>query len=98
MSIQVSHSGSGHSDGAPQQVEYPAIFHFRVITEASSAVEPELTAVLAAYRVTESLAASCASSSGRFCAYGVSVEVRTPEELRALDAALKRVPGVRMVL
>ncbi|HHU16085.1 MAG: DUF493 domain-containing protein [Kiritimatiellae bacterium] len=98
MSIRVNHSENGHPDGAPQQVEYPAIFHFRVITEASSAAEPELTVVLAAYRVIEPLAASRASSSGRYCAYSVSIELQTPDELRTLDAALKRVPGVRMVL
>lgn len=94
----MNHSESGHLDSASRQVDYPATFHFRVIAEASSDAGPELTVVLAAYRVTEPLAVSRASSSGRYCAYGVSVELQTPEELHALDAALKQVSGVRMVL
>ncbi len=86
------------SAGAPQQVEYPATFHFRVIAEAAAGVESGLSAALNAYRVVEPLAASRASSQGRYHAYSVSVEVQTPDDLRALDVALKRVPGVRMVL
>ena len=96
MSIRVKHG----ENRVPitQQVEYPATFHFRVIAEASADVASGLAAALNAYRVVEPLAASRASSQGRYHAYSVSVELQAPDDLRALDAALKRVPGVRMVL
>ncbi|NLG01460.1 MAG: DUF493 domain-containing protein [Lentisphaerae bacterium] len=96
MSIRVKHG----ENRVPitQQVEYPATFHFRVIAEASTCSEPLLAAVLTAFRVVEPLSASRTSSQGRYHAYSVSVVMQTPDELRALDAALKRVPGVRMVL
>ncbi len=98
MSIRVDLDAKKLTAGAPQQVEYPAIFHFRVIVEASACAEKGLAEVLTVYRVVEPLAASRASSHGRYHAYSVSVELQRPDDLRALDAALKRVPGVRMVL
>jgi putative lipoic acid-binding regulatory protein len=80
-------------------VAYPAEFHFRIIVEAAAAeAEAGVNRVLAGYRVTAPLAVSQASSAGRYCSYSVSVEIRSRAELHALDAALKRVPGVRMVL
>ncbi|MDD2462022.1 MAG: DUF493 domain-containing protein [Kiritimatiellae bacterium] len=98
MSNRMSPGAREVPAGAPQQVEYPATFHFRVIAEASAGVASGLAAALNAHRVVEPLAASRASSQGRYHAYSVSVELQTPDDLRALDAALKRVPGVRMVL
>ncbi|HRR34024.1 MAG TPA: DUF493 family protein [Kiritimatiellia bacterium] len=96
MSIRVNHDEQRGPVG--QQVEYPATFHFRVSAEASACSEPHIAAVLTAYQVVESLSASRASSLGRYHAFSVSVLLQTQEELHALDAALKRVPGVRMVL
>lgn len=80
-----------------QSVTYPAEFHFRIIVEAA-ADETALGVMLAAYQVTTPLTASQASSAGRYRAYSVSVEIRSQAELHAFDAAVKQVPGVRMVL
>ena len=91
---QVKPSG----DSAPAKVEYPATFHFRVIAEPGAFDKAGMDAALAAYKVTEPLAASRASSAGRYQAYSVSVEIQSQEALHVLDAALKQVPGVRMVL
>ena len=96
MSVRVSDGEK--RDPVAQQVEYPATFHFRVSVDASACSEPLLAAVLTAFRVVEPLSASRTSSQGRYHAYSVSVVMQTPEELCALDVALKRVPGVRMVL
>ena len=92
------HQAKPSGDSASAKVEYPATFHFRVIVEPGAFVESELAAMLAAYKVTEPLAASRASSAGRYQAYSVSVEIQSQDELHAFDAALKQVSGVRMVL
>jgi putative lipoic acid-binding regulatory protein len=81
-----------------QKVEYPATFHFRVIVEPAMFAASELDATLASYRVTEALAASRGSSAGRYQAYSVSVEIRSRDELHAFDAAVRKVPGVRMMV
>jgi putative lipoic acid-binding regulatory protein len=79
-------------------VEYPATFHFRVIVEPAAFSETDLAAALTACNVVESLVLSRASQAGRYRAYGVSIEFQDKEGHHAFDAALKRVPGVRMVL
>lgn len=81
-----------------QEPVYPAEFHFRILVEAESAAETALAAVAAAYQVTAPLAFSRGSSGGRYRAYSVSLRIQSGEELHAFDAAVKRVPGVRMVL
>lgn len=81
-----------------QAVAYPAVFHFRIIMDAAAADAAALSVLLADYRVTVPLEASRASSAGRYQAFSVSVEIQTQAELHTFDAAVKRVPGVRMVL
>lgn len=91
-------SGSGEAGDPAREVVYPAEFHFRVIVEVASFAEAELVAVVAGYKETAPLSASRASAAGRYHAYSVSVAFGSQAELHAFDAALKRVPGVRMVL
>ena len=98
MSLKETNRFDRATDSAPQEVEYPALFHFRIIAELQAFVEADLVALLAAYKVAAPLSASRASSAGRYHACSVSVEIRSRVELHDFDAALKRVPGVRMVL
>jgi putative lipoic acid-binding regulatory protein len=81
----------------PEQI-YPSEFPFRIIAEAAAGAEAALRGALAEYCVTEPLAASQASSAGRYQAYSVTVQLRSRDEHQAFDAALKQVPGVRLVL
>ena len=81
-----------------QGPEYPATFHFRIITEPPVFVEAEAAALLVAYKVVEPLTQSRCSSAGRYRAYSLSVEMRNLEEMESFDAALKKLRGVRMVL
>ena len=83
---------------APDELTYPAEFHFRIIAEAQSCAETALKALVAAYRVTAPLATSQASATGRYQAFSVSVTMRSRDEMHAFDAAVKQVPGVRMLL
>ena len=81
-----------------QEVAYPAVFHFRIIVEVGAAAESVLEVAVAAYKITQPLTSSQASAAGRYQAYSVSVEMQSRAELYAFDAAVKSVPGVRMLL
>lgn len=81
-----------------QEVAYPAVFHFRIIVEVGAAAESVLEVAVAAYKITQPLTSSQASAAGRYQAYSVSVEMQSRDELYAFDAAVKSVPGVRMLL
>ena len=81
-----------------REVCYPVEVHFRVIAEPTLFEREALEAVVGQYRVTRPIELSNASSSGRYQAYGLSIEVQSGDELKTLDVALKAVRGVRMVL
>ena len=98
MSLKESNRFERAPASAPQEVVFPTLVHFRIITEGESFQEAVLAEVLSAYKITTPLLASRTSSAGRYLAYSVSVEIRSRAELYAIDAALKQVPGVRMVL
>jgi putative lipoic acid-binding regulatory protein len=87
-------------DAAPaaQELAYPGEFHFRILTETATHAETALAARIAAYRVTSPLAVSRDSSTGRYRAFCVSVRLEDREEHLRLDAEIKQVPGVRLVL
>ena len=99
MSIKVPDTFARKPPVQNQELVYPAEFSFRIIVDAAAIeVEAALCAAVSAYTVTTPLTASRASSAGRYLAYGVSVEIQSQSELHAFDAAVKRVPGVRMLL
>ena len=98
MSIKVPDTFAQKVPSQNQELAFPAEFHFRIVTDAESDAEAALCAAVAAYKVTSPLTASRTSSGGRYRAYCVSVEMQSQSEHLAFDAAVKRVPGVRMLL
>jgi len=82
----------------PKEVEYPALFHFRIITETEACAEEALCQAVSTYEVKSPVAASHASSAGRYSAFSVSILMQSRQEMEQFDATLKKVPGVRMVL
>jgi putative lipoic acid-binding regulatory protein len=82
----------------PKEVEYPALFHFRIITETEAQAEQALIQAISSYQVKTPLAASHASAAGRYSAFSVSILMQSRLEMETFDAMMKKVPGVRMVL
>jgi putative lipoic acid-binding regulatory protein len=80
------------------EVEYPACFHFRIITDADAKMEHTLKQAMQPFQVTEPLAPARASSAGRYTAFAVSIMMKSRTEMEAFDAVIKHIPGVRMVL
>ena len=80
------------------KLEYPAVFHFRVIAEASLFVAEKLDALLADYKIVEPPAQAANSNAGRYLSCAVSIEMQSQEQLHAFDEAVRGLPGVRMLL
>ena len=77
---------------------YPAVLHFSVVAESPFQHLAELRAALAGRDVTAPLEPGPASRSGRYATFRVSVRCASQAEHENLGAALKQVPGVKMVL
>lgn len=86
------------SEETPQELAYPALFHFRIIAEVAMQVEPHLEQVVARYTVKVPLQAARASASGHYVAFSVSIEMQSREQMVAFDGEVKRISGVKMVL
>lgn len=76
---------------------YPAIHHFKVISDASI-VEEALRASLSAFDVRSPLVKGRSSSGGKYVTYGVSVHFEDRATHLKFDAEIKSVPGVRVLL
>lgn len=98
MSLQENNPFNRSRGEPPVEVSYPAEFHFRIIAEAQMAAGSKLREAVAGYRVTAPLTASRQSTAGRYEAFSLSVMIQDRDELNELDAAMKKVPGVRLVL
>ena len=80
------------------EVEYPACFHFRIITDTEAHAEPSLLLAITPFQVIEPLLPARASSSGRYTAFSVSIMMESRMEMESFDRVIKQVPGVRMLL
>ncbi len=82
----------------PKELKYPALFHFRIITETEACAEQALCQAVSTYQVKAPVTASHASAAGRYSAFSVSILMQNRLEMETFDAMMKKVPGVRMVL
>lgn len=85
----------------PKESEvYPAAHSFRIIAEAAEegAVLRAASAALEAFEVLEPLAKGRASSGGRYVSLHVTVRLIDRAGHHRLDAALRAIPGVRILL
>ena len=77
---------------------YPAVHNFRVITDAAMDAERAIMEALEAYEVVSPLARGRTSSGGKYLVFHFSARLSTRAEHHALDAAVKALPGVRILL
>jgi len=77
---------------------YPAQHHFRIIIHAGSAAAEGLAAVLRDFTVVAPLMPGQASRQGRYQTLQVTVQLGSRDEHLRLDAALRAVEGVRILL
>ncbi len=77
---------------------YPAEHPFRIITDASVPLLEPLQKVLADYTVTSPLVTGKSSSGGKYVVYETTVRMENRAEHNKLDAAIRSLNGVRILL
>ena len=89
---------SGTAPEMDQAEIYPSQHHFRIIVQVGTDAPAQLEALLSAYCVIGALEQGRASSAGRYQALGVSVLLHDRDEHLALDAAIRQIEGVKILL
>ena len=84
--------------GAPVPEAYPAVHHFGIVVKQSFDNPAALAAVLAGHDVVIPLHEGQRSRTGAYRTLRVSVRVGSRERLEAVDAGLRAVAGVIMLL
>lgn len=80
------------------KLEFPVKVHFKVIGEVSDNLRAHLEIALWELGISETIAPGRLSSGGKYMTYNLSMTVFDHDTLRAIDARLRAVDGVRMVL
>ena len=86
------------NDDDLDELQFPLTVHFKVIGEVSDDLRTRLEIVLCELNVHEPLVPGMVSTGGRYRTYNLSMQVPNREILRTIDARLRSVEGVKMVL
>jgi len=87
-----------HGEQDLENLTFPVTAHFKVIAEFSEDVRAHLEIALWELNIRETLKPGNMSAKGTYITFNLSVTVFDRERLRAIDARLRAVEGVRMVL
>lgn len=77
---------------------YPADFHFSIVATQPFDNLEALETVLKDHHVTSPLAPGLSSDKGSYITWRVTVHLESRDALESLTAALRAVPGVKMLL
>jgi putative lipoic acid-binding regulatory protein len=80
------------------KLEFPVIVHFKIIGEVSDNLRAHLEIALWELGISETLQPGRTSAGGKYITFNLSMTVFDRENLRNIDARLRAVEGVRMVL
>ncbi|HMO51331.1 MAG TPA: DUF493 domain-containing protein [Kiritimatiellia bacterium] len=81
-----------------EKLEFPLTVHFKVIGVYSEDLRTHLEIALWELNIRESIKPGNMSAKGNYITYNLTTTVFDRERLRAIDARLRAVEGVRMVL
>jgi len=81
-----------------EKLTFPVTVHFKIIGEFSDDLRAHLEIALWELNIPEPLRPGRMSEHGKYITYNLSVTVFDRPRLRAIDARLRAVEGVRMVL
>lgn len=80
------------------ELEFPVTAHHRMIVAAERRDDAATAALFADFDLVEPVAESRASAGGKYVAYALAVRLRDRDEMASLDAAIAKVPGLKMCL
>jgi len=85
-------------DPALNELTFPVLVHFKIICEMTENIRAHLEIALWELNIAETLREGRISNGGKYRSYDLSVTVFDRERLRSIDARLRTVQGVRMVM
>lgn len=80
------------------ELTFPLTVHFKIIAVDAPDLRAHLEIALAELSIHEDLVPGRNSAAGTYITHNLSVSVYSRERLREIDARLRAVPGVKMVL
>ena len=80
------------------ELKFPVVAHQRLIVDAAKRDDAATKAAFAGFDLVGPGAESRASSGGKYVAFAVSVRLTSREEMARFDAAIAKVPGLKMCL
>ena len=80
------------------ELKFPVVAHHRLIVDAERRDVAATKAAFAGFELVERVAESRASAGGKYVSYSLSVRLKDREEMARLDAAIAKVPGLKMCL
>ncbi len=80
------------------KLEFPLDCHFKVIAEDLENMHFVIETVLMGQGVSNPLTAGNKSEGGKYITFNVSVRVDSREQMNQIDAELRNIQGVKMVL
>jgi putative lipoic acid-binding regulatory protein len=80
------------------ELKFPLTCQYRIIAEKREGMHFVIETVLMEHGVSAPLLHSHESSQGRYQSFQVEIIVNSLEKMNAIDAALRTIEGVKMVL
>lgn len=80
------------------ELKFPVVAHQRLIVDAARRDDAATRAAFAGFDLVEPVKESRASSGGKYVSFAVSVRLSDREEMARFDAAIAKVPGLKMCL
>lgn len=79
-------------------LKFPVLCHYKIITDAAPAVERHIREALIEFGIVRPLQAGHQSKEGKYLTFNVEVLAPNKEFMDRLDAKLRAIDGVRVVL
>ncbi len=82
------------------ELKYPVVWAFRIIAQAAKvdSVAVAVRAVMASCKVKKELAMTSKSKEGTYQTMTFAAEIASHDEMERIDAALKAIDGVKVVI
>lgn len=81
-----------------EELNFPLECHFKIISEDIENMRFVIETVLRQLHVFVPVEPGNKSANGKYMTYNVTVMVQSQEKMNEIDAALRNIKGVRMVL
>ena len=85
-------------DTKQPELEFPVDCHFKVIAEKLDGIAFVIETVLLQMGIRNPLEAGNVSANGNYITYNISVRVESKAVMDKIDAELRNIEGVKMVL